>query len=376
MSTEQKPAISNDLSLYADEIDAMLAEREQEEAEKRRQIGKKDDKPSNPDRKASKTIADVTSGQYGGEEAGRQLREQAKAKLDYLNSTSAEEEHNQRVAELQEHNRTNGAGFVTIPIDDLPTKGLFYPVGTKIYAKAASLNDIKHWSMVDDTDLSAVDDALNSIVESCVNIVFPQSYHRMGTWKDLKEIDRFYVILAVHDFTFPPSTGNDIRININETENVVVQKDNIEFVKFGDKLMKYYNPDKLCFSFPAKARCFQGGTMDIYLPSVGVTKWIKEYIQTRQNRQEGFDKDFISAASLLIPEYKGLNTDKYYDLIDSTAEWSPYEWALLSKVKKTIESAITPKILYKDEAGSEKEAPLNFRGGIKAIFQPSVDIDL
>lgn len=374
-NNNERPPIMNDISLYADDIDAMLDERIKNEAEERKNMGKKTVNKKG-DTLPDKTIADLPSAQYGYGQAQENLKKAAEEKLNYLNSTSVEEEHNQRVAELQEHNRSNGAGFVPIPVKDLPTKGYFYPVGTKIYAKAASLGDIKHWSLMDDTDLSAVDDGINSIIESCITIVFPTSYEKNATWRDLKEIDRLYLVLAVHDFTFPPSSGNDIRVNINETANVLVQKDNIEFIKFGDKLMKYYNPDKLCFSFPAKAKCFKGGTLDLYLPACGVTRWIKEYLQARQQRQEGYDEDFLSIAALLIPDHRGLNTDKYYEIIDSSAEWTAYEWALISKVKKVIETAITPKLHYKDEAGADKEAPLNFRGGFKAIFQPNLDIDL
>jgi hypothetical protein len=103
---------------------------------------------------------------------------------------------------------------------------------------------------------------------------------------------------------------------------------------------------------------------------------LKDYVQTRQNRQEGFDRDFVGIAPLLIGDHRGLNNDKYFDLIDSTADWSAYEWALINKIKRAIETSVTPKLKYKDKSGSTKEAPLNFRGGIKAIFQPNLDIDL
>ena len=265
-----------------------------------------------------------------------------------------------------------------LPIDlkDLPTKGDFYPIGTKIFIKAAGLGDIKHWSIADETDLSAIDDALNSIIESCVTISFPTDEGRFANWKDLKEIDRLYIILAVHDFTFPPEKGNDIKVTVNETKDVVVRKDNLEFVKFNEKIMKYYDPVNRCFSFPTRAKCFNGEDLRVYIPCIGVTRWLKDYVQTKTQRQEGYDRDFISIAPLLIADHRGLNQDTYFELIDSTLDWSAYEWALIAKVRRVIETAITPKMLYKDESGAQRETPLNFRGGIKAIFQPGMDIDL
>lgn len=321
------------------------------------------------------SLSSINMGAVGRPEATEKLRKEAEEKIKQLNEKSVEQEHQERVAELQELNRTGGRGFLPIKVEDLPTKGMFYPEGTKIFIKAATLGDIKHWSTTDETDLSSIDDGLNSIIESCCQIAFPQETGKYANWKDLKEIDRLYLILAIHDFTFPGGK-NDLKIQVAETTDVVVKKDNIEFVKFSDKLMNFYNVEKRCFSFPVHAKCFQGGYMDIYIPCEGVTKWIKDYVTTRINRQEGYDKDFVTIAALLIPDYRGLNNDKYYALIDSTAEWTPYEWSLITKVRRIIETAVTPKLKYKDESGAEKESPLNFRGGIKAIFQPSLDIDL
>ena len=333
------------------------------------------DSIQNPEPKEPASLSSINMGAVGRPEATEKLRQEAAEKLKQLNEKSVEQEHQERVAELQEYNRSGGRGFLPIKVEDLPTKGMFYPEGTRIFIKAATLGDIKHWSTTDETDLSSIDDGLNSIIESCCQVVFPEDTGKYANWRDLKEVDRLYIVLAIHDFTFPGGK-NDLKVQIAETTDVVVKKDNIEFVKFSDKLMNFYNPDKRCFSFPVHAKCFEGGFMDIYIPSEGVTKWIKDYVTTRINRQEGYDKDFVTIAALLIPDHRGLNNDKYYALIDSTAEWTPYEWSLITKVRRIIETAVTPKLKYKDESGAEKESPLNFRGGIKAIFQPSLEIDL
>lgn len=321
------------------------------------------------------SITNMNLGTIGRSDATEKLKQEAAAKLDEYNQKSTEQAHQERVQELQEHNRTAGHGFLPIRVSDLPSKGLFYPEGTRVNIKAATLGDIKHWSATDETDLTSIDEALNNILESCCFVSFPEETGRYANWKDLKEIDRLYIILAIHDFTFP-GNNNALKIQVAETKDVVLKKDNVEFIKLNDKLMKFYNHDKRCFSFPVKAKCYESGYMDIYIPNQGVTKWIRDYVTTRLNRQEGYDKDFASIAALLIPDYRGLNNDKYYELIDFTANWTPYEWALITKVRRIIETAVTPVFKYKDEGGMERESPLNFRGGIKAIFQPSLDLDL
>lgn len=387
------PVIENDLEKYAAEIDefrriqaeedaaekAASANTEANERAKRAAARKQQQAVASQteQKKELQTIADLNIGQLGNGKAAEQLRAKAQEVGNYRANVSQEQEHKERVAELQEYNRTAGRGSLPIRVEDLPTKGMFYPEGTRIFIQAANLSEIKRWAMADETDVSAIDDAINDIVEACVRVVFPNDYKIVNAdYRDLKDIDRLYLVLAIHDFTFPPEQGNDIKVIVNENTDVVVRKENIEFIKFGDKLMKYYNPEKRCFSFPAKARAFEGGYLDIYVPATGVTRWIKDYAKTRAQRQEGYDRDFIGIAPLLIPDHRGLNIDKYYDLIDSTADWTAYEWALINKVRRAIETAVTPKLIYKDEAGSTKEAPLNFRGGIKALLQPNLDIDL
>jgi len=133
-------------------------------------------------------------------------------------------------------------------MSSLPTQGLFYPEGTRIYVRSASGGDIRHWSMTDETDVSAIDDALNYIIERCLRISFPSGN---ASWKDLKEIDRFYLILAIRDFTFTEG-NNELKIKTSESKEIVVHKDDITFVDMGDKIYKYYNEEKRCFTFPSK----------------------------------------------------------------------------------------------------------------------------
>lgn len=286
------------------------------------------------------------------------------------NRPSMRQAHIEREEEIKQELRDNNLGFIEIYMSSLPTQGLFYPEGTRIYVRSASGGDIRHWSMTDETDVSAIDDALNYIIERCLRISFPSGN---ASWKDLKEIDRFYLILAIRDFTFTEG-NNELKIKTSESKEIVVHKDDITFVDMGDKIYKYYNEEKRCFTFPSKNP--QVGTINFYMPSIGVTKWLKSYMQRKSQRQEQFDQDFITVAPLLIKDYRNLNDSTYADLIKQTLSWGVYDWSLVSKVKSIIQNGITPKLKYIDESGAEEETPLNFQGGIKAIFNINLETDL
>lgn len=285
---------------------------------------------------------------------------------------SLQEAHEIRRAEIKSETLSRGQGFMEIPMADLPSGGIFYPDGTRIMVRAASGGDIRHWSMTNENSLSDIDDALNYIIERCVQITFP-SESGIGTWKDLKEIDRFYLILCIRDFTFTEG-HNELKISVSENQEVVVKKDNISFIDLGDKIMKFYNPQLRCFQFKAKTPSVD--YINIYFPSVGVTQWLKSYVERKTQRQESFDKDFLTIAPMLIKDYRLLNDKNYGELIFSSMSWGVYEWSLISKVKQIIERSVTPKMTYIDEEGAEQETPLNFQGGIKSIFTLNLDEEL
>lgn len=284
-----------------------------------------------------------------------------------LNRPSMKDEHETRLQELKAEIRDNNMGFLELPLESLPTGGIFYPEGTKIYVRAASGGDIRHWSMTDETDITAIDNALTYIIERCMRISFPTG---QATYKDLKEIDKFYVILAIRDFTFPEG-NNDLKIKISENSEVVVHKDDVSFIDLGEKIMKYYNPDKRCFTFNVTNPAV--GSINVYMPNGGVNQWLNSYIARKEQRQEQYDKDFIQIAPLLIEDYRGLTEASYAALIRNTMNWGPKEWSLMKKVKGILQKAITPKLTYIDESGTEQETPLNFQGGILALF--NIDLE-
>ena len=329
-----------------EEVMALYAKHEEERAKVNGENSVRNESPA--DRVGKKISQEALRQAVAENQAGPSIEEARQIRRDEIN----EDIHNQHL------------GYINLPVEDLPSGGIFYPQGTKISIRAASGGDIRHWSMVNERDLSAIDDALNYMIERCATISFPTD-SGMSSWKDLKEIDRFYVIMAIRDFTFTEG-HNELKVIISETEDIVVKKDNIKFIDLPDGLLKYYNEKDRCFTIPTINDRLK--SINFYLPAVGTTQWLKNYIQRKQQAQEQFDEDFVTIAPMLIKDYRNLNDRKYIELVQYSSNFSIYDWSLIQKVKKSIEDAISPKVVYVDKGGIEQEAPLNFRGGIKALF--------
>lgn len=276
----------------------------------------------------------------------------------------ARAQHNKEVSGMTQ---SMGAGFLPIAVEDLPTKGMFYPQGTKVYIRAANGSEIKHWSMTDETDVQSIDNAINYVLERCMTMSFGD---QPASWKDLKEIDRFYILLAIRDFTFTEG-NNELKVNINEHKSVVVKKDNIDFIKIPEKLMKHYNAAGRCFTFNSPK--LANGSLNVYMPSSGVSKWLKDYLRQKAQRQEQVDEDFAGIAPMLIRDWRGLNNSSYERYIMNCMQFGIYEYSLLAEVRKLLADNIQPKLIYTDEDGAEQTSPLNFRGGLKSIFLLELD---
>jgi len=255
----------------------------------------------------------------------------------------------------------NQIGWHQIPIKDLPTQGMFYPNGTELTIRAAVANEIRHWSTISEEDLSLLDDMLNYVIERCAKIKYPDS--KMSSWRDIKEIDRFYILLAIRELTFV-NGENKLQVKTSETSKIDVTKDMVKYITFDDRIMKYYSPEERLFILKFKS----GKTLKITIPSVGITNWLKNYIQRKRLNNEVIDEDFINFAPFVILDWRGLNDDSYEQIILSSHNWSTSEISVLTKVKDIFADTVDPVVRYQDEEGGEREVPLSFQGGVKAIF--------
>lgn len=249
-------------------------------------------------------------------------------------------------------------GFMQINLDELPSQGLFYPIGTKLFIRAAKGAEIKHWSTIDTTDEYNIDAHLNAIIERCIKITIPGS---RGSYKDLKEIDRFWLIFAIREYTF--KDGENKLIADIHGEKVEITKDVISYFDPAEKLMNFYDQIKRCFSFTLK----NGEEVNLNLPSVGISDFMKKYKIISTRDQVKIDEDFARYSLFLYGDWKGLNETTYKNDEQDSVGWSFQKISLLSKFVDLVKESVNPNMTVNIGA-EEVTVPLNFRGGLKALF--------
>jgi hypothetical protein len=251
-------------------------------------------------------------------------------------------------------------GWKSVPLENLPSQGHFYPNGTQIAIRAASVGEIRHWSTIDENDLMGMDDMINYIIEKCVQLKIPGS---VTNWRDVKEIDRLYLLFAIREYTFKDGE-NKIYVNTGEGEKIEIRKEMILYFNIDERLTKYYNPEKKCFSFTLKS----GENFDLFMPSIGVTSFVKNHVRTKQQQGQKIDGSFVKFASFLFPEYRSLTQQIYEKAVQDSAMWTLQKLSVMTGVVDMLANSIDPKVTYMTPGGAELTAPLNFQGGIKSIF--------
>lgn len=258
-------------------------------------------------------------------------------------------------------------GYQKIDVKTLPTGGLFYPEDVDIKVRAANGGEIKHWSTMSDEDISSIDGIIDYVIEKCLLIKGGNGMN----WRDIKEIDRFYLLLCIREFTFPDGENN-LLVPISEGKEIPMMKEMIDYIDIPSNIMEHYSAEERCFSFKLK----NNSVIKMYIPSIGVKMWLSNYVRTKEESQQGYDRDFIKYAQMLIPDYRNLTTKTYEDLVLSTQSYGVKEWSLIAYVIDTLTKTLRPELKYNKEDGTEQRVPMTFLGGIKAVFSISDPISI
>lgn len=265
----------------------------------------------------------------------------------------------------------DNVGWKPISLELLPTQGLYYPDGTKIAIRAATFGEIRHWSMIDDNDPISIEDSLNYIIEKCVQIIIPG---KKATYRDLKEIDRFYLVIAIREITFKEGE-NDLIIeyakNDGNIEKIKVQKEIINYFNPPDKLMKFYSHKDKCFVFNTSS----GIILKLYIPSLGVVEFLKNYNIEMQQNGKKIDEIFQRYSLFLFDDWRKLDRTTYNNMLQESYSWDLEIISILSNVVDLLKDSVSTMIKANVPGEGEVAIPLSFQGGIKSIFIVSDILD-
>jgi hypothetical protein len=266
-------------------------------------------------------------------------------------------------------------GWKNLPLGMLPSKGLFYPENSRIAIRSAEVKEIRQFSMIDEDDMLDIDQKLNMVLDSCCIIKFGDS-DSVVSYRDLKQEDRFFVIMAIRDLTFIKgenriildgsgrcSTKDCKGMDVIELRTGVLSNYDLD-----ENLMKFYSFDERKFVFPIRRI---GKTIKMTVPSIGVTKAISDFVRNSVKKGEELDQSFIKIAPFYFDNWRGLDDFKIKEaMITSSQEWTKEEFSAYFELAEKIKVGTKLQSRVECDAcgAGEVTAPIYFPGGFRSLF--------
>ena len=254
-------------------------------------------------------------------------------------------------------------GWHEIPMTSLPSEGKFYPEGTVIKIRAAKVAEIRHFSTIDEQNILDVDSKLNAIVESCTSL---SSKSTRMSYKDLCEEDRFILILAIRDLTFP-EPENTLKLDYTDkrgkAHEIEIKREYFNYFKIPEEIEKYYDAEIRMYAIKTKSY----GEVYMRPPSIGVMQEITKYIRERQEKGVEIDQSLLQLAPFIANNWRTFNQKKLFELEVEMNGWDNKQYLLLYKLAEKMKIGIQPEMELIVE-NEEVSIPINFRDGIKSLF--------
>ena len=261
-----------------------------------------------------------------------------------------------------------------LPIHLLPSKGLFYPEGTRMAIRPSDVKEIRHFSTIDEEDRLDIERKLSFILERCLRIDFPNE--GVVSYKDLKQEDRFYIIMAIRDLTFLRGENSLMLIPNKRCENTEecklsegfeLRSGNLSSYELDPEILKRYNPETRSFIFTFRDT---NESFEVFVPSIGVTQALSDFSSTCDSRKIEIEDGFLEIAPFIISEWRGLNFSTISSIMRASTEWDKRQFSLLYQISEKIKIGTKTEAKQKCFTCGEGEvtAEITFPGGIRSLF--------
>lgn len=201
--------------------------------------------------------------------------------------------------------------YMVIPLEILPC-GLFYKPGTKISIRAAKVQEVQAYSVVDDNNYLDITEKMNGILSSCIKYVY--SNGMQGSYKDVRDGDRLFLIFMIRELTFPGgknlskdvtcgNCGHEFKMELRATSSDKVQKSFVN-MEMPPKLAKFFDSKERVFVFN-----INGVDYKLAPPTIGIQEIFFGDIKTKIQTDKNPNVAFLKLASFLLHDRTKITED-------------------------------------------------------------------
>ena len=277
--------------------------------------------------------------------------------------TSPDDPEIRRIQEL--------TGYMKLDLGNLPSAGKFYREDFEIHIRAARVGEIRDFSTIDEENIRDVDEKLNSILVGCTKIMYG---NQRGSYRDILEEDRIYVLLSIRELTFkngeaklmmPVGKKKCTSGSCKSQDSVELKTANLQFNEVDDLIEKYYDSENKCYTIPTKSH----GELVLAPPTIGVMRAITDWARKREEENKSWDKSSLGILPYVQREWRGFDEKQIFSAMTSFQGWDSGKYSIIFRLVEKMKIGIKPEFVYPCQScGAEVTVPLSFPGGIKSLF--------
>ena len=228
---------------------------------------------------------------------------------------------NPESTEQQTDNTDDVTQFRDLPLASLPF-GKFYHPGFRIQFRAALVEEIQHYSTIENDNPYDIRNKLDDILKACIKVELPNK--KMGTYKDLKIGDRMYIIFTIREITFQKGPQLSLPVvcpkkKCSHNFNIELIRQNIELHDETEDVWKFYDPAYQGFVFNVE---FSDQPFIIAPPSIGLQKDFSDWVQDKVFKKEEYNKSMVKIAPYMI----GKNTVKFEEIDELNSQFDQIDF--------------------------------------------------
>lgn len=254
-------------------------------------------------------------------------------------------------------------GWMDVEIEELPSRGAFYPVDVKIMIRSAKVAEIRHFSTLDENNVLDIDEKLNAIVKACTQV---SSKTAKFSTKDILEEDRFFLLLSIRDLTFPePESVLKVNHQMKDgsKHEVEIKREYFQYFEIPENVQRYY--DEETRSYVIKTKSF--GTIEMRPPSIGIMEEVTKYIKDRQMKSLNIDQSLLQVMPYIVTDWRNFTQAKMFEVEVEMNGWDHRKYSLIYKLAEEMKIGIKPTMMVTIGDATE-EVPIGFRDGLKSLF--------
>jgi len=258
--------------------------------------------------------------------------------------------------------RASDLHYFAFDVKEFPC-GIFYPAGSTIQVRAAQVKEIQAYSMVDDNNFYDIVEKMNDMLSSCVRIKYLDG--TIGSYMDLKDPDRYYLIFLIRELTFQKGTSLTTTANCECGKEVSIElnRSNFKLFEQSDRVMSFFDPVTLSFRFEVK----NGRVFNLSPPTIGLQKSFTEYIIKENSEKKKPNLSFLKIIPFLLYDRNSITIDGIKSKLEEYQKMDDISFQFLNAAADKMTFGIV-KLWKQCECGLERHTDMIFPDGPSAIF--------